>query len=385
MTASRHPIPSRSNQSAIDVFRGAAALTVASYHTREFTWVGMREFWHEHGLQASPTVLFGYLTFPLVWGSIGVPIFFVVSGYCIHRRQAFTRNRIGRYPLSIADFLMRRFFRIYPVLFGALIITFVCDYLGRRYFHDSYNQLIDTGVRAFLINLASLQGVAGPCYGSNGALWTLSLEVQFYLLYPLLLILMFRLGRLGTLAVLVALNVISYFALQRSGYTIFSSYYVSWYLGALVAEYEVTGVPTSARFHARCYAVAVLLFSAGCALFFSNAYAALQVWAIAFSVFLYSFLRSKILLVGWISRLFAWLGTFSFSLYIIHVPVVALINSILFNSVRQSSLAPFIAILTGVVGCAYAFSLVCERPALALSQAWKGKRESVRGVTAPVA
>ena len=36
----------RSNLSDIDVFRGIAALIVAAMHTREITWVGMREFWH---------------------------------------------------------------------------------------------------------------------------------------------------------------------------------------------------------------------------------------------------------------------------------------------------------------------------------------------------
>src|ERR1700722_14192525 len=81
----------RSNLSDIDVFRGIAALIVAAMHTREITWVGMREFWHP--AQTAPNVILGYVTFPMVWGSIGVPIFFVLSGYCIHRSQAFTRMR----------------------------------------------------------------------------------------------------------------------------------------------------------------------------------------------------------------------------------------------------------------------------------------------------
>jgi peptidoglycan/LPS O-acetylase OafA/YrhL len=176
---------------------------------------------------------------PASVGSIGVPIFFVLSGYCIHRSQAFARARRGTFQLSSANFLVRRFFRIYPVLFGARLLTLFCDWLGRQYSPTSY-KLGDLGIGAFLVNLFSLQGIAGGTYGSNDALWTLSVEVQFYALYPLLLVSMCRLGNLTTFGMLAVVNVVSYFALKRYDYELFSSYYVSWYLGALVAEGEAT-------------------------------------------------------------------------------------------------------------------------------------------------
>ncbi len=70
-------------------------------------------------------------------------------------------------------------------------------------------------------------------------------------------------------------------------------------------------------------------------------------------------------------RWFRTMGAFSFSLYIVHFPIVVLISSVLFHSVKQTSLAPFFLVLAVVVGCAYLFSLVCERPALALSHRFK--------------
>ena len=227
----------RSNLSDIDVFRGVAALIVAAMHTRETTWVGFRQFWNLHGSHAAPEAILGYLTFPLVWGSIGVPIFFVLSGYCIHRSQAIARSRTGSFQLSPTNFLVRRFFRIYPVLLGALLLTLLCDWASRHYFPNSA-KLGDTGIGAFLVNLFSIQGIAGGAYGSNGPLWTLSIEVQFYLLYPSLLAIMGRLRNIPTLLLLIAVNIVSYFALERHGYQLFTSYYVSWYLGALVAEAE---------------------------------------------------------------------------------------------------------------------------------------------------
>ena len=71
------------------------------------------------------------------------------------------------------------------------------------------------------------------------------------------------------------------------------------------------------------------------------------------------------------ARVFRWLGTFSFSLYIIHVPVAVFIHSVLFHSVRQPGIGIFYATLAAVIGCAYVFSLLVERPALGLSQRFK--------------
>ncbi|MFP3617228.1 acyltransferase, partial [Paraburkholderia sp. SIMBA_050] len=71
------------------------------------------------------------------------------------------------------------------------------------------HKIRDVGLTAFLVNLFSLQGVAGYTYGSNGALWTLSLEVQFYAIYPLLFALRRRIGMPAIVATVALVNVAS--------------------------------------------------------------------------------------------------------------------------------------------------------------------------------
>jgi peptidoglycan/LPS O-acetylase OafA/YrhL len=366
----------------IDVFRGIAALAVAAKHAREIMWVGLRESWQLHGgLHASPDALLGYLTFPLIWGSIGVPIFFVLSGYCIHRSQAFARRRDGSFELSALNFLLRRFFRIYPVFLGALLLTFLCDLASHQFFPNS-PRLGDTGISALLANVFSIQGIARENYGSNGALWTLSIEVQFYALYPLLLIAMRRLGNVRTLFLLIAINIVSYFVLQGHGYQLFSNYYASWYLGALVAEGEAAGLTcgliASAKRRALLYGLSLAIMSCGCALFFLGEsrfflgqYGAFQLWTIGFAAFLFALLGRPVALHGLTARLCGWMGTFSYSIYVIHLPLVVLIGSVFFHSVKQVSIAPFCISLLVVVACAYGFSFIFERPALALSKRLK--------------
>lgn len=162
----------------IDAMRGFAALLVAYFHCRQVVWVGMQSFHHAYGHALSPGVIAGYLTFPFAWGSAGVPIFFVISGYCIHRNAALKLAANPAYRLDAPNFWVRRFARIYPVLLAALLFTLALDAVSLQIEPVSH-KIRDVGLVAFLVNLFSLQGVAGYTYGSNGALWTLSLEVQF--------------------------------------------------------------------------------------------------------------------------------------------------------------------------------------------------------------
>jgi peptidoglycan/LPS O-acetylase OafA/YrhL len=72
----------------VEVMRDIAAMIVAYFQCREIAWVGIRAFaTGRHGLISLVAVL-AYLAIPFVLGPIGVPVFLVMSGYCIHRSHA---------------------------------------------------------------------------------------------------------------------------------------------------------------------------------------------------------------------------------------------------------------------------------------------------------
>ena len=96
----------------IDAMRGMAALLVAYFHCRQVAWVGLHHFHQAMGFSLEPSVLLGYLTAPIAWGSAGVSIFFVVSGYCIHRSPAARLAADPSYRLDAPIFWARRFARI---------------------------------------------------------------------------------------------------------------------------------------------------------------------------------------------------------------------------------------------------------------------------------
>ncbi len=133
----------------IDAMRGFAALLVAYFHCRQVEWVGMQSFHHVVGKSFDLNTIVAYLTLPIAWGSAGVPIFFVISGYCIHRGAAQRLANDSAYRLDAMNFWARRFARIYPVLFAALLLTLALDWASLQ-FPPSITRFSISGRRRFL-------------------------------------------------------------------------------------------------------------------------------------------------------------------------------------------------------------------------------------------
>ena len=79
--AARSEAKGAGKEHVIDAMRGFAALLVAYFHCRQVEWVGMQSFHHVVGKSFDLNTIVAYLTLPIAWGSAGVPIFFVISGY----------------------------------------------------------------------------------------------------------------------------------------------------------------------------------------------------------------------------------------------------------------------------------------------------------------
>ncbi|SIO50082.1 Peptidoglycan/LPS O-acetylase OafA/YrhL, contains acyltransferase and SGNH-hydrolase domains [Burkholderia sp. GAS332] len=359
---------SAGKEHVIDAMRGFAALLVAYFHCRQVEWVGMQAFHQSVGHSFSLSTIAAYLTFPIAWGSAGVPIFFVISGYCIHRGGALRLAKNPDYRLDTGNFWVRRFARIYPVLLAALVLTFALDWVSLQ-LPPVNHKIREIGLQAFLVNLFSLQGVAGKTFGSNGALWTLSLEVQFYAIYPLLFALRRRLGMTSVLAIVAVINVVSAYVLERHDIQFFTSYWFSWTLGAWIADAKTRTAP-DARSSVWLYVLAAAFIALGCAAFHFGQYGAFQFWAIGFAFYLYKALeRRNADTLG--ARLLSRFGDFSFSLYLIHLPIFVLLSSILFRSSLQMSIWPSFGYMLVAVPVAYVFYRLVELPAMKLSASFK--------------
>ncbi len=112
----------------------------------------------------------------------GVPIFFFVSGFLISRSHENSS--------SLGNYARNRFLRIYPALIVCLCAALLAV-AGTGYFRD--HAVTATGLLAWLAAQSTVMQFYNPDFlrgfgvgALNGSLWTISVELQFYVLTPLL-------------------------------------------------------------------------------------------------------------------------------------------------------------------------------------------------------
>ena len=118
-----------------------------------------------------------------VWGSAGVPLFFVLSGYLLFR--PFCRAMRAGTPFDIRNFYIRRLFRIYPAYLLALAAYTAVRYAARLHPPSLYN------IATHLLMVFNSTDQR-EFYGVNVAFWTLTIEMQFYFLLPLVTLAVYR-------------------------------------------------------------------------------------------------------------------------------------------------------------------------------------------------
>ena len=126
-------------------------------------------------------------------GQLGVQFFFVISGYIITTLLVREYGKNGR--VSLGAFYLRRAFRILPPMCLVLAVTALFVALG----------YIAVTQKAFLLGAFFLCDVRyHECNWFTGHLWSLAVEEQFYLVWPLLLCLLgFR--RIAAVALTLAM------------------------------------------------------------------------------------------------------------------------------------------------------------------------------------
>jgi len=133
-----------------DAVRGLAALAVVLFHYTT-------RYGQLYGQAEGPTWEFRY-------GDYGVQLFFMLSGFVIFMTLART--------VSVMDFIVGRFSRLYPAYWAAVLVTFAavswCNLPGKQV----------TGIEA-LVNLTMVQQLLGARH-VDGVYWSLQVELLFY-------------------------------------------------------------------------------------------------------------------------------------------------------------------------------------------------------------
>ena len=136
---------------------------------------------------------------PLSGGFVGVDVFFVISGFVITAMLMREWDRTG--TVSLTAFYLRRAKRLTPALALVVAVTAVVSSLFLSPF-DQQEQAAQTGLGALAlvanwVIAAQTGDYFGPGADSNPLLhtWSLSVEEQFYLAFPIALLVAWRAGR----------------------------------------------------------------------------------------------------------------------------------------------------------------------------------------------
>jgi exopolysaccharide production protein ExoZ len=300
----------RQRYETLDHWRGAAALLVMVFHSFS-PW-----------LEEEPEAFSGWLRILCLNGWIGVPVFFAVSGYCI--AESVVRNLDRR--LSVGGFLIDRGLRIYPAYWCALALASLIEVFASRFNHaplfstaESWGALPGSWWEVFLA-VTSLE----TWFGGNLRLpvsWSLSYEVGFYLISGLCLAAM-KLTSTEWPGLLLLLGTTALSLLQPVGAAIpLLSLWPQFAMGA-IAWICLHRLPASKTIR---LVVALTIFGAFISLadlIRPSTSTSLRV-AAACALALVALQPLDSWIAGW--RFLRWLGaigTFSYSIYLVHGPIV---------------------------------------------------------------
>ncbi|MGN6180540.1 MAG: acyltransferase family protein [Mucilaginibacter sp.] len=141
----------------IDLLRFIAALMVVLFHLNQY--VQPLNNWYRNSAK---------------YGWLGVPVFFVISGFCIMLSAENTRNA--------GLFLKKRFFRIYPPYWGSLLIVLLAALLQKMFTGTNSVPNIPLRPMSVLTNISLFTYPSTPIPAINWVYWSLTCEVFFYMI-----------------------------------------------------------------------------------------------------------------------------------------------------------------------------------------------------------
>jgi len=166
----------------IDGLRFIAVLAVLAFHVQQIVSF-------HFGQASRPT---NWVSLIFLAGSKGVQLFFTISGFVLALPFARTRLSGGVEPVSLRAYYLRRLTRLEPPYIIHLIILSLLTWLVLRHqpsHHTLYQNPDWAGYAAKHIGASVVYGhglIFGEYPYPNIVLWSLEVEVQFYILAPLL-------------------------------------------------------------------------------------------------------------------------------------------------------------------------------------------------------
>lgn len=248
------------------------------------------------------------------WGYLGVPIFFTISGYCI-----LIALQHAKKP---SEFIIRRFFRIFPPYWFSLLLIFIIVSLLRVLTGANSVVVFPKSIAGFGATLSLLTKPVTGIPTLNWVYWTLSFEAFFYIV---VYICSFFKKQYFTIALLLVTLLSIVLPVYKSGVLFFLGYWPLFSIG--IAVYQLL------HYSAREKLLSAILFAFSIAGFYTTHQEFYYVLACSVTVLLIVINHFVPLKDNFLSRL----GDVSYSLYLIHVPIgIYIFNQFKTETIKQN-------------------------------------------------
>ena len=363
--------------------RGVAALTIILHHSVGHLCAGSSS-----ELLLSPSWLdnLGGVVLAALWlpdrlNHEAVLFFFVLSGFCIHYRTAQDKERGLNGLLRWRDFYARRFLRLIPPLLVALLLTLACDALSHSLLSPAPSSLSGSPqMRAalsasyrdpagFLGNLFLLMPFFIKPYGSNWPLWALGYEAWYYLLYPAFWGLSRHFGGRAGLGFALGLSAFGVMFIRGTDfplYPVVSTWWV-WCLGAFLAEARA-GSGKKSCLNAASFRPIMLAGVVALAVLTrwppKHSLVMYSIWAPILGLLIYRLSVIETRKSPLLTRALSTIGRFSYSLYIVQMPLLVLIASIWLYFCGSLPVTPWLSLsaVIGVLPVGWLMGQAVEKP-----------------------
>jgi peptidoglycan/LPS O-acetylase OafA/YrhL len=347
----------------VEGMRGLAALYVVLGHL-----CSMSDPSYLAGKASTAPIWFQRLASPFAFGHLAVAAFIVISGFCL--QLSLFGGGDGRIR-SAKRFFVRRALRILPAYYGCLAASLlVALYVTPKLRGMPFELYIPATRENVLAHLFLVHNLSPAwMYKLNGVLWSISIEAQLYLLFPLIVAGFFRIGRWWTLSLASIAAAVVLFTVPEA-LKLYSWFLPLFALGMASAHLVYRPHP---RIGLRA-GIAKLLAGSAVVL---CAIGLVRGWILPVSDVLCGIAVASLCYYGTIgrptvtvrflsSKVLVALGAFSYSLYLMHHPIQQVLFWLKPASVVGAAaiFAYLLATLPVILAGAWLFSLVFERPFL---------------------
>jgi peptidoglycan/LPS O-acetylase OafA/YrhL len=311
-------------------------------------------------------------------GRYSVDLFIVLSGFCLMLPVVKGNGEIRG---GAWKFFQRRAWRILPTYYLALALSWVLGMTIISQRIGLWGGSIPVSWKSLVTHLFLVHDIFGDDHNINYVFWSIAVEWRIYFLFPLLLLPWRRLGGVKTTLVAVVFSYALFVVCKLFTKEGLTAHYIGLFtMGMLGASIAFSHADSAyERLQKRSWghlvfwitlvvvAISMVKIRNGAGVPESVRDILLGVWAMCLLVMVSQ--RES----GWIYNFLSWkpltfLGTFAYSIYLMHAPLLQIVDQYLLIPGLHTALQKFLFLsLIGtplILAGSYLFFLACERPFL---------------------